>query len=214
MADFGHFPEKGAKSPGFRDLGRGFYINPSPGSPDRTGPGIRDPAGPGGYPRGLGGPRIGDPGPRIRDPGDPWSPGPSGQVREASRGSPGVPRPSREGGFTSTPRGGAPRFPGVRDPGRHGAESLQAAAALEREVLVEQFIVGVRFHLHYERVYPPSLSYRCPIPLAVASAGRHGLLPLPLFGSRRGPRTGGSPSARGGGTAPAGTAGGRREGLM
>jgi len=72
------------------------------------------------------------PGSRDRVP-DPL-PG-SGGLQEAPEGPPGRPGRPAGGCFTSTPRGGAPRFP-PGFPGSPGTprsvESLQAAAALER----------------------------------------------------------------------------------
>jgi len=94
MAIFGHFLEKGSKIRDFPDPGRGFYINPSPGSP---GPGPQSPRDPGAPPGAWEAPGLG-----IRDPGS-GTPGPEvpGDLRtrsgRPSRGSPGLPAPPARG---------------------------------------------------------------------------------------------------------------------
>jgi len=92
---------------------RGVDVKP------RTRPGPDGPRGPRGAPSrpGRGRPLPGSG--RSRDPGsgDPV-PGPRGvpgDLREPFRGPPGSPGPLGGRGFTSTPRAGAPRFPGVRE---------------------------------------------------------------------------------------------------
>jgi len=92
---------------------KGFYINPSEGPPRALG-----------RPRGLS--RTPPGGPGTRSPGSPGIPDPGvarpqgqGRPRTPSRGPGGSrtrPGGPGEGGFTSTPRAGAPRFPGVRTP--------------------------------------------------------------------------------------------------
>jgi len=98
-------------TPGYRGApARGVDVKPLPR--DRRDPGSGAPRGsPGSPPGDWGSPGWGsgipDPGP----PGDlvPRASGPGPGT------PPGLPRPSREGGFTSTPRGGAPRSRPVRD---------------------------------------------------------------------------------------------------
>jgi len=112
-------PHFGGFGPFLGPLGRGFYINPR--APSWKGVG-----GPGGTLREV----PGTPGPRIRDPGDrgPDPPPPGGRPGEpldGVPGGPGVPEgprgQPREGGFTSTPRAGAPRYRrGPRGPGPGG----------------------------------------------------------------------------------------------
>jgi len=86
-------------------------------------------AGPGGLPGALPGALEGPDGIPGPCPGGlgPRSPGPrSPEAWGGPGGLPGPPRAPREGGFTSTPRGGAPRFPGVREPETpRSVESLQ-----------------------------------------------------------------------------------------
>jgi len=105
------YPENGVFGP-FRPSragpAQGFYINPYGGGvaqgPGSSREASRTPS--------RGSARTRSPGPGSWDPGLPRPRGPggvSGRPRTGSRG----PGPRREGGFTSTPRAGAPRFPGA-----------------------------------------------------------------------------------------------------
>jgi len=122
-------PGKTPKKAVFRDfwpksLFLGILGLPGPqGPPDPPGT-PRVPRGPGA--RGwcktpLAGPA--EPGPPVPgdllEPQDPWtgSRDPSGASRSPSQGAGTPPRGSRSEGFTSTPRAGAPRFPGGAAPG-------------------------------------------------------------------------------------------------
>jgi len=157
IAIFGHFSEK---SPGSYRAKIGKFGQKWPKSPKR----LKNPVlgtlgipGEGGFtstppagrsrgPRGPGFrlpcPRAGPGGPEGSHPG-PRDPGPrplrgSGRLREAPESPPGLPGPLARGCFTSTPRGGAPRYPPGPGPGiptPRSVESLQAAAGLEREVV-------------------------------------------------------------------------------
>jgi len=118
-------PRRKPRGPG----ARGWCKTPLAGGAGRPGqppPGPGDPFGAPLAP-GAGDPRSSRP--RSRDlVSRPW---PARGLPDPLPGLPGAPRPSREGGFTSTPRGGAPRFPGAGIPTPRCVEALQAAPGLE-----------------------------------------------------------------------------------
>jgi len=109
-AHFGPFwPFSGLFGPPGPAPRRGFTSTPREGLPGRPGP-PGEVSGP--VRRGLGTPVPGSPDLGSRIPGPQGFPRPRG----GAPGAPGAPGPRgrpREGGFTSTPRAGAPRFPGA-----------------------------------------------------------------------------------------------------
>jgi len=110
---FRGIPQKGPKKAFLGPLPRGFYINPSGPLPGE-GRGSGEPSGAPGDSRGPQIPGSGDPGPRPR-PGPSPGGGPKGAPGDL-RGPGGSRTRSRRGprgGFTSTPRAGAPRYPGA-----------------------------------------------------------------------------------------------------